>query len=275
MFVFLFVLFSIKLNSQNLFLINISTSVFYKNNDRLSDLNVIIKPDNELFSFNELLINNVNENDIKHIEEGEEEEGFESIFDLIEPSPVNLGGNGNLTIIRKDTGEKVNIKYRNKDGSYNYDEIDKASYIMRCSLTGSKRKVPIKLLELLDVIEDKFNNRPIILLSGYRTKPLNDITPGAAKKSMHLIGWASDIKIDGVSSRRIRDFARKLKVGGVGYYPRYGFVHIDIGKLRYWEKYQYSRKKHYSGNKNRRKIVKDTKKITISQLKDNKKNKNH
>ncbi|MCM8789831.1 MAG: DUF882 domain-containing protein [Candidatus Omnitrophica bacterium] len=51
--------------------------------------------------------------------------------------------------------------------------------------------------------------------------------------------------------KKIRDFARRLKVGGVGYYPRYGFVHLDIGKVRYWEKYQYSKKKrNYAKKKN-------------------------
>ncbi|MCX7647569.1 MAG: DUF882 domain-containing protein, partial [Elusimicrobiales bacterium] len=138
----------------------------------------------------------------------------------------------------------VTAFYRNKDGSYNEEELNKINHIMRCSLDDLEVKIPKKLIELLDAVEDKYSRKNgLVLLSGYRTKPLNDITPGAAKNSLHMLGWAADIKIEGVSSRKIRDFARRLKVGGVGYYPRYGFVHLDIGKVRYWEKYQYSKKK--------------------------------
>jgi uncharacterized protein YcbK (DUF882 family) len=166
---------------------------------------------------------------------------------LREPPPINLGGDGKLKIKRKDTGESDIFVYRNADGSYNLSEIKRMSYIMRCSLDGSERKVPIRLIELLDAIADKFGkNREIILLSGYRTKPLNEITPGAARYSLHMLGWASDIRIGGVSTRKVKDFARKLCIGGVGYYPRYNYVHLDIGKPRYWERYQYSKKKRYA-----------------------------
>ncbi|MEF3279535.1 MAG: DUF882 domain-containing protein [Elusimicrobiota bacterium] len=262
--------------SQNMFFIGIS-STNYKNHafrdvvrdiDGISQINKI---DVENFSPSYLFIkNNVDENDIKEIEESEEFDEISDLFKLIEPKPVNLGGNGNLTIIRKDTREKVSIKYRNKDGSYNQSEMEKAAYVMRCSLDGSKRNIPAMLLEILDAIEDKFGKRPIILLSGYRTKPLNDITPGSAKRSMHLIGWAADIRIEGVSSRKIRDFARKLKAGGVGYYPKLGFVHVDIGKVRYWERYQYSKKRKFYAKKKRARKLSRTpilpKKINLSDL---------
>ncbi|HOJ85397.1 MAG TPA: DUF882 domain-containing protein [Elusimicrobiales bacterium] len=241
-------IFNSFLFSQNLFFVSVSSSSRYNLlRDTVSDknLNFIDNYENEKkFCFENLLIKeSVNEQEIKDVEESDEE--FVDIpYSIEEPEPVNLGGDGKITLKRKDTGEKVTAFYRNKDGSYNEEELNKINHIMRCSLDDLEVKIPKKLIELLDAVEDKYSRKNgLVLLSGYRTKPLNDITPGAAKNSLHMLGWAADIKIEGVSSRKIRDFARRLKVGGVGYYPRYGFVHLDIGKVRYWEKYQYSKKK--------------------------------
>ncbi len=253
--VFLFL--SDYLFCQNLFLFyaNASVKKNYSISDVINDKNLDINfyVDNERkFNFEDLLIDNVTEKDVKEVEE--DDEGFIEIpYSIEEPEPVNYGGDGKITIKRKDTGEKQTFYYRNKDGSYNENELLKIQYIMRCSLGNEEIKIPKKLIEILDAIEDKFSkNKGITLLSGYRTKELNDITPGAAKNSYHLIGWAADIKIEGVSTRKIRDFARKLKAGGVGYYPKLGFVHIDIGKVRYWEKYQYSRKKNIYARKKKK-----------------------
>ncbi|OGR66316.1 MAG: hypothetical protein A2X31_06235 [Elusimicrobia bacterium GWB2_63_22] len=150
------------------------------------------------------------------------------------PPPVNLGGNGTLTLTRQDTGEKLNARYRNKDGTYNPAELDKVTRLMRCSLTGREMPVPVKLVELLDAVEDRFGKKGLILLSGYRTPKLNGQLPGAAKNSLHMLGWAADIKIPGYSSTTVKKYGLKLGVGGVGYYPTKGFTHLDVGKVRYW-----------------------------------------
>jgi uncharacterized protein YcbK (DUF882 family) len=282
-FLIFFIFNSFSLYSQNIFMVTPSTySLIFRNS--VADVNVkdkftaISKPPlhENGFTFDDLVTikkgSNVNENQIKDIED-EDENIDVDIMEAVEPAPLNLGGNGNLTIIRRDTGEKVDINYRDRDGSYDEDEIAKASYIMRCSFDDAQKKVPVRLLELLDAIEDKFGKKPLILLSGYRTIPFNSITPGAAKKSMHLLGWAADIRINGVSSKRIRDYVRKLKIGGVGYYPSMGFVHVDIGRVRYWYKYQYSKKKSYAKKKvrNKKTAVSKSKslpkKIKISELK--------
>ncbi len=140
----------------------------------------------------------------------------------------------NSTLTRQDTGEKLNARYRNKDGTYNQTELDKVTRLMRCSLTGREMPVPVKLLELLDAVEDRFGKKGLILLSGYRTPKLNGQLPGAAKNSLHMLGWAADIKIPGYSSTAVKKYGLKLGAGGVGYYPTKGFTHLDVGKVRYW-----------------------------------------
>ena len=57
---------------------------------------------------------------------------------------------------------------------------------------------------------------------------------GVARNSLHMTGQAIDIRLPGFSTRHLRDAAQSLRAGGVGYYPKSNFVHIDTGKRRYW-----------------------------------------
>jgi len=55
-----------------------------------------------------------------------------------------------------------------------------------------------------------------------------------ANDSQHINGNAMDIRFPGVAVFRIRQAAQALNMGGVGFYPRSGFVHLDTGPVRYW-----------------------------------------
>jgi uncharacterized protein YcbK (DUF882 family) len=43
-----------------------------------------------------------------------------------------------------------------------------------------------------------------------------------------------DIRLPDCPTSRLRKAARDLRGGGVGYYPRSDFVHVDVGDVRYW-----------------------------------------
>jgi uncharacterized protein YcbK (DUF882 family) len=49
-----------------------------------------------------------------------------------------------------------------------------------------------------------------------------------------MLGKAIDFRIDGVNLKELRDVAKSLKAGGVGYYARSNFIHIDTGPARSW-----------------------------------------
>ncbi len=78
----------------------------------------------------------------------------------------------------------------------------------------------------------------IKILSGYRSPETNGwlrrFSHGVAEHSMHIEGKAVDIRMDDVSIREIRQAGLALAMGGVGYYPRSGFVHLDTGRIRHW-----------------------------------------
>jgi uncharacterized protein YcbK (DUF882 family) len=63
---------------------------------------------------------------------------------------------------------------------------------------------------------------------------LNNHSSGVAKKSLHMQGKAIDISLPGRNLSELRKIAMNLKQGGVGYYPSSDFVHVDVGRVRYW-----------------------------------------
>jgi uncharacterized protein YcbK (DUF882 family) len=57
---------------------------------------------------------------------------------------------------------------------------------------------------------------------------------GVAKKSLHMQGRAMDVRLHRCDCATLRDLALAAKQGGVGYYARSNFVHIDTGTFRSW-----------------------------------------
>ena len=56
-----------------------------------------------------------------------------------------------------------------------------------------------------------------------------------AKKSFHMQGKAIDVALPGRDLAKLNSAALAMKAGGVGYYPRSGFIHVDTGPVRSWK----------------------------------------
>ena len=63
---------------------------------------------------------------------------------------------------------------------------------------------------------------------------LRRVTSGVAKNSLHMQGKAIDIRVRGCPTQKLRDTCIQAKAGGVGYYPKSNFVHVDVGPVRSW-----------------------------------------
>ena len=97
----------------------------------------------------------------------------------------------------------------------------------------------IQLLEYVNQVEKLVGQgQEIQIYSAYRSPSYNKLLirlgRGAAPNSLHTVGQAVDFAIPGVRLSRIQRAAVKPRLGGVGYYGRRGFVHIDTGPVRYW-----------------------------------------
>ncbi len=136
------------------------------------------------------------------------------------------------------TGEELNTVYW-KNGQYIPEALDEINFILRDIRTGKVKPINKKLLDILFAVRKQLKcNEPFSMISGYRTPTSNAMLrkkkKGVEKNSFHMYGKAIDISLPGYSLRGLRRAAMDIHGGGVGYYPRSKFVHIDVGEIRYW-----------------------------------------
>jgi len=112
------------------------------------------------------------------------------------------------------------------------------NHIMRDYRTGEIKPIAPKPLDLLHCIVSEVNPRaPISIISGYRSPTTNaalrKVTKGVPPKSLHMEGRAIDMRIPGYCTSAIRHVAIQKEWGGVGYYPKSDFIHLDTGPVKY------------------------------------------
>jgi uncharacterized protein YcbK (DUF882 family) len=86
-------------------------------------------------------------------------------------------------------------------------------------------KLDERLLVLLQTLRTKVN-KPIQILSGYRTPEYNKKV-GGAPKSQHVEGKAADIRISGMTPKNIAKIAEEMGFDGIGIYTKQNFCHVD------------------------------------------------
>lgn len=143
-----------------------------------------------------------------------------------------------LSLFNRHTGEYNNGNYW-VDGHYQSEVLADFSHLLRDHRQNVAAPMDKRLFDLLYTLKSTLNtDKEIHVISGYRSPKTNAMlvgkSGGVAKKSYHMQGMAMDIAIPGVNLKTIRDAALSLKLGGVGYYPKSGFVHVDCGPVRHW-----------------------------------------
>ena len=137
------------------------------------------------------------------------------------------------------TGEALDVAYF-ENGAYVPDALAAVNHVLRDYRTGDVHVIEPKLLDLLTALSASLESRASIgVISGYRSPQTNAMlherSSQVASGSLHMLGQAIDIRIEGVETTAIRDAALSLGIGGVGYYPTSNFVHVDIGRVRRWQ----------------------------------------
>ena len=161
----------------------------------------------------------------------------------IRPSVSSAGDlpEGRLTFVNLWTDERLDVTYRDEFGTYDLDALDDVNHILRCHHTGEVGAMDVRVIEHVNLVQKKLGgDREIHVVSGFRSPEYNAILVRsgrrAAKNSLHMQGQAIDVQIAGVPPKTIRQVALELGYGGVGYYPRSQFVHLDSGPFRHWER---------------------------------------
>ncbi|MGI4991044.1 YcbK family protein (plasmid) [Halobacteriovorax sp. GFR7] len=115
------------------------------------------------------------------------------------------------------------------------DDLKKLDYIARDWRVKQQCRIDRKTIGWLHQIlrNLRMDNAQVEIVSGYRTLQTNNKV-GGKKRSQHMVCKALDIRVVGVSNYRVWEAAKRSQVGGLGYYPKHGFIHIDSGRIRSW-----------------------------------------
>ena len=143
-----------------------------------------------------------------------------------------------LSFYNLHTGESLKATYF-ANGEYIPGALREINFILRDWRENEVKPIDPALLDLLAGIHHRLaTSAPFQIISGYRTPKTNAMlhfrTEGVAVHSLHLDGKAIDICVEGRSLNNVRRAAMSMFGGGVGYYPRTGFVHVDTGRIRFW-----------------------------------------
>jgi uncharacterized protein YcbK (DUF882 family) len=143
-----------------------------------------------------------------------------------------------LSFYNTHTHERLTAIYK-KGAVYNPEAMEKISKILRDHRTGDIHPIDPKLMDYLyDLLTEVDNHGEVHIISGYRSpatnKKLRQGSKGVASRSQHMQGKALDFRLPGTDTAVLRNKARAMQRGGVGYYRKLNFVQIDTGRVRHW-----------------------------------------
>jgi uncharacterized protein YcbK (DUF882 family) len=146
-----------------------------------------------------------------------------------------------LRFYHTHTRERLDVVYRRGD-RYIPGALDELDHFLRDHRTGGVRHFDPRLFDLLYDLTGSLGDSggEIDVICGYRTPWSNEFLrtrsphTGVARHSLHMQAEAIDIRLPGIPTSELRDAALRLHRGGVGYYRRSDFVHLDVGWVRQW-----------------------------------------
>ena len=143
-----------------------------------------------------------------------------------------------LSFYHTHTGERAEVTYW-ADGDYLAEGLQKLNRLLRDHRTGEAAAMDQGLLDTLYALNLSLcEPGEFEIISAYRSPKTNAMLAGknggVAKRSLHMQGKAIDIRVRGCKLKQLREKAVALKAGGVGYYPKSDFIHVDTGRVRYW-----------------------------------------
>jgi uncharacterized protein YcbK (DUF882 family) len=143
-----------------------------------------------------------------------------------------------LVLLNTHTRETLDSTYW-RDGRHLPTELGRLDWVFRDHRTGSVTPIDVRLFDLLhELARDAGVEARYQIISGYRTPATNAMlaarSDGVSQRSLHMAGRAIDVRLEGVALASFRDLALAKRAGGVGFYSRSNFLHLDVGRVRSW-----------------------------------------
>lgn len=143
-----------------------------------------------------------------------------------------------LSFLHLHTGERLKTVYY-ADGRHLPSALKQINQLLRDYRVNEVKPVSPDLLDMLFALDRHLDTgAPFEVLSAYRSAETNAMlsqqSRGVARRSLHIEAKAIDIRIPGIKTSDVARVARAMQSGGVGYYPRRNFIHVDVGDVRTW-----------------------------------------
>jgi uncharacterized protein YcbK (DUF882 family) len=143
-----------------------------------------------------------------------------------------------LALRNLHTDERLEVEYH-REGGYVPQALVALTTLLRDFRTGDTHPIDPALFDVLHAAARHLGVEPQFgVISGYRSPATNamlhEASSGVASHSMHLEGRAIDVRLSGVDCAALASTGLSLARGGVGYYHRSDFVHLDTGRVRSW-----------------------------------------
>ncbi len=163
---------------------------------------------------------------------------FAASFPQLILANSNIAKEKTLSFLNLHTNETLKCCYW-KNNQLNIDALTKINYILRDHRTQEVAQIDHQIIEMLHTLHTHTESTaPFEIISGYRSPKTNETlrksTSGVAKRSLHMQGKAIDVRLPDIELKKFRDIAISLQAGGVGYYSKSGFLHLDTGLPRNW-----------------------------------------
>jgi uncharacterized protein YcbK (DUF882 family) len=153
------------------------------------------------------------------------------------------GDTRTLNFYHSHTGESIQATFR-VNGSYDPAVLAQLNHFLRDWRNNDEIRMDPRLFDVVwEVYRTAGAAQPIVIVSAYRSPATNAMlrarSHAVAEYSQHILGRAMDTTMPGMSMEQIREIGMRLQRGGVGYYGRENFVHLDVGNVRYWPRMSY------------------------------------
>lgn len=143
-----------------------------------------------------------------------------------------------LSLHNINTGEHFSEVFW-ADGKYRPDALKRLDVLLRDHRAKQVHRYDPRLFDVLWQIQQRLESQETFqVVSAFRSKKTNALarrrSRAVAKESYHTRGMAVDVVLPGRDLHAVAQEAMRMQAGGVGYYPRSGFVHVDTGPVRHW-----------------------------------------
>ncbi len=161
-----------------------------------------------------------------------------SVASIPSMSHAAVMGKRSLAFYHTHTGRELSATYA-WGQVYNPVALTRINHYLRDFRTGEMHPIDPKLLDILWTIQQEIGNKGVYeVISGFRSPKTNGQlrhnSAGVAEHSLHMQGKAIDVRFTGIDTGQIQQCAKEMRSGGVGYYAKSDFVHLDTGRYRTW-----------------------------------------